>query len=111
MEVGNMAGLKELRNRIERSIRSTEKGNFGDEGMFAASRGCGGLRTLLAKSAAYRANLYNIARAGRAFCKSGGERQQHSRRCRFCCRGNGESINICWWFCLPTAVCAAVTTR
>ena len=68
-----MAGLKELRNRIE-AIRSTEKITSAMK-MVAASR-LRRAQDVLAKSAAYRANLYNIAGRVWGFCKSGGRRQR-----------------------------------
>ncbi len=87
-EVGNMAGLKELRNRIE-AIRSTEKITAAMK-MVAASR-LRRAQDVLAKSAAYRANLYNIAGRVWGFLQKAAAEDNVQPALPLLCRGNGES--------------------
>lgn len=102
-----MAGLKELRGRIE-AIKSTEKITSAMK-MVAASR-LRRAQDVLDKSAAYRDNLY--AAAGRTWRFVWRKAEESGRPPELpAIAGAAVRIkNTFWWCFLPTAACAAVTT-
>lgn len=88
-----MAGLKELRGRIE-AIKSTEKITSAMK-MVAASR-LRRAQDVLDKSAAYRDNLYAAAGRTWRFVWRKAEESGRPPELPAICRGSGEDKNTFW---------------